>query len=110
MDFVLLSERLEGDMELLRDLAALYIKEYPVQLERLQSAVLSSDIPRIQRAAHKIKGTATSFAAAPAVELARELVGANDFGDGTEISKMAGRLSDELRRLHFALEQFCSGS
>jgi len=106
VDFELLSERLEGDTELMREMAALYIEEYPKQFEDLQNAVHSSDLPRIQCAAHKIKGTARSFAAAPAAESARELEETLEIGDGRAISEMVERLSHELRRLQFALEEY----
>jgi HPt (histidine-containing phosphotransfer) domain-containing protein len=106
MDFDLLLHRLEGDVELLRELAALYVAEYPNQLEDLLSAVSCNDLQRVQLAAHKIKGTARSFAAAPAAEAAGDLEETKEFGDGTAISEMAGRLSHELHRLRFALENF----
>ena len=98
-------ERLDGDVELLRDLAALYSVEYPKQLKDLRNAVAAGDVRQIQQAAHKINGTARNFAAAPATEAAQTLERIKDFGDGSTISKLADRLSHELRRLQTALEE-----
>ena len=105
MDFNLLLERLGGDTELVRELADLYIVEYPKQLADLQSAVAASDLKRVHQAAHKIKGTARNFAAAPAEECARALEETKEFGDGAAIAEITNRLSDELNRLQAALER-----
>jgi len=105
MDFELLMERLGGDTELARELADLYLVEYPKQLADLQSAVRAGDLKRVQQAAHKIKGTARNFAAAPAEECARALEESKEFGDGAAIAEITNRLSDELQLLQAALEQ-----
>jgi len=104
-DFDLLLDRLGGDTDLVRELVALYIVEYPKQLADLQSAVASRDLKRVQQAAHKIKGTVRNFAAAPAESSAQALEEAKEFGDGAAISEMTTRLSGELRRLQAALEE-----
>jgi HPt (histidine-containing phosphotransfer) domain-containing protein len=105
MDYDLLLERLGGDTELVRELAALYIVEYPKQLADLESAVAARDLKRVQQAAHKIKGTARNFAATNAADTAQALEQTKELGDGTEISETAGRLALELRRLQTALEE-----
>ena|SRR5436190_15818505 len=107
-DFNLLLDRLGGDIELVRELVDLYIVEYPKQLADLQSAVASRDLRRVQQAAHKIKGTAKNFAAAPAEKSARALEETKEFGDGAAISEMTNRLSNELRRLQSTLEEVSS--
>jgi HPt (histidine-containing phosphotransfer) domain-containing protein len=104
MDYDLLLDRLGGDTELLGELVALYIVEYPKQLAELQSAVDARDLKRVQQAAHKIKGTARNFAAIPAAEAAQVLEETKDFGDGVAISEKTNRLSHELLRLKAALE------
>jgi HPt (histidine-containing phosphotransfer) domain-containing protein len=104
-DLDLVLERLEGDVELLREIATLYITEYPNQLQGLLDAVSAGDLNKIRRVAHKIKGTAWSFAAGPATEAARNLEETN-FTDGRDASEMAERLSHELGRLRLALEEF----
>ena len=105
MDRDLLMDRFGGDRDLLHELATLYFVEYPKQFEELRSAVAARDLKRVQQAAHKISGTARSFAAAPAAKAAHALEQTREFGDGASISEMASRLAQELRRLQTALEQ-----
>jgi HPt (histidine-containing phosphotransfer) domain-containing protein len=105
VDFTLLLERLDGDVYLMRELAALYILEYPRQLQSLIDAVSSGDLQRVQHAAHTIKGTARSFAAMPLEQAASALEDAKELGDGIAIWQMTERLSHELRRLEHALEK-----
>jgi HPt (histidine-containing phosphotransfer) domain-containing protein len=105
-DLELVLGRLDGDLELLRELATLYIVEYPNQVQDLLDAVSGGDADKIRRVAHKIKGTAWSFAAGPATDAARTLEETKDFTDGRDASELAGRLSQELGRLRLALEEF----
>jgi HPt (histidine-containing phosphotransfer) domain-containing protein len=105
-DLDLVLRRLDGDIELLQELATLYITEYPNQLQGLLDAVSAGDREKIHRVAHKIKGTAWSFAAEPATEAARKLEETKDFTDGRDASELAERLSHELSRLRLALEEF----
>jgi HPt (histidine-containing phosphotransfer) domain-containing protein len=103
-----LLERLGGSMELLRDIAVLFLTEYPRQLQEVQNAVEARNVKGLQTAAHKIKGTARDFAAGPATEAAAALEQTTDFGDGAAITEMLSRLSHELRRLQVALEEVLS--
>ena len=105
-DFDLVLQRLDGDVELLREIATVFFTEYPEQLRDLFDAVAASDLERIRRAAHKIKGTAWSFAADPATKAALELEEMKQFSDGRNPSEMAEHLSHELHCLHLALEEF----
>ena len=99
-------ERLDGDRDLLRELADLYIADYPGQLQNLFDAVEAGDIERIKRVAHKIKGTAWSFGAKPASALAARLEETKEIADGKNATALAKHLSNELTRLHLALEEF----
>jgi HPt (histidine-containing phosphotransfer) domain-containing protein len=105
-DLDLVLQRLDGDVELLRELATLYITEYPNQLQGLLDAVSAGDPEKIHRVAHKIKGTAFSFGAEPATEAARKLEETPEFTGGRDATDLAERLSHELSRLHLALEEF----
>jgi len=98
--------RLDGDVDLLRELVALYIDDYPAQLQKLLDAVAADDMERIHRIAHKLKGTAWSFAAESAAEAARRLEETKEITDGKDAAELAQLLSHELSRLHLALEEF----
>lgn len=64
---------LAGDRELLRELAQMFCEDAPIVFEDLQSAVSSGDPGTARRAAHSLKGSASTFFAQPTVELASQL-------------------------------------
>ena len=53
--------RLDGDLELATQLAAIFIDEYPRMLERLRGAVKSGSADEIRRAAHALKGSVSNL-------------------------------------------------
>jgi two-component system sensor histidine kinase/response regulator len=55
--------RTGGDVDLLRELVALYRADYPRLLEEIRLAVHSGDTARLRRAAHTLKGVAGTFGA-----------------------------------------------
>ena len=56
--------RVDGDESLLADLARLFLEEGPKMLVAIQTAVFEKDAARLERAAHSIKGTVSTFARA----------------------------------------------
>ena len=106
MDLELYAERLEGDVELMRELASLYITEYPGQLNELRLAVSGANARRLRMAAHAIVGTATNFSAPAAARAARVLEVMGESGDLSKSEAAAEVLAAELHRLHLALAAF----
>jgi len=70
LDRELALERLGGDEELLREIARLFLDDYPKLMSELREAVESGDARRIERSAHSIKGSVANFAADPVCEAA----------------------------------------
>jgi len=66
-------ERVGGDEELLREIAVLFLGEYPGLIEDIGVAVATSDPDRLQRAAHTLKGSLGTLGAERAYPLALEL-------------------------------------
>ena len=66
-------ERSGGDAELLRELADLFLTEYPSQLAVLSAGVERADSEEVDRAAHMLKGSVANFGAAAAVNTLLEL-------------------------------------
>jgi two-component system sensor histidine kinase/response regulator len=102
----LFSERLEGDVELMRELASLYIAEYPGQLNELRLALTGANAQRLRMAAHSIVGTATNFSAMAAAGAARVLEGMGESGNLSNAAEAVDALAAELHRLHLALAAF----
>jgi len=100
--------RLDGDLELATQLAAIFIDEYPRMLERLRGAVKSGSADEIRRAAHALKGSVSNFVdggpTATAFEL--ETLGRNRQLDGTPA--ILDRLEQEIGALTVCLQDFQS--
>jgi two-component system sensor histidine kinase/response regulator len=78
--------RLEGDEQLLREVAELFIQDCASLIERLREAVERRDAAELRGAAHRLKGAASNLAAGPVTEAARAL----------EMIAERGRLSEAM--------------
>jgi HPt (histidine-containing phosphotransfer) domain-containing protein len=65
--------RVGGDAELLKEIAVLFLDDYPKSLSELRQAIEAGDARRIERSAHGLKGSVSNFGARPAVEAAMRL-------------------------------------
>ncbi|HVO97754.1 MAG TPA: Hpt domain-containing protein [Bryobacteraceae bacterium] len=89
--------RVGGDADLLKEIAQLFLADYPKSLSDLREAIEAGDAKRMERAAHGLKGSVANFGARPAVEAAYRL----------ETMGHAQQLADVrpvLRALELALE------
>ncbi len=73
MDRAAVLERFEGDMELVREVAELFVADCPHRLNAMHEALTAGDAAALQRAAHSLKGSVSNFSAADAVDAARRL-------------------------------------
>lgn len=65
--------RVGGDVELLKEIAVLFLDDYPKSLIELRDAVQSRDAKRVERSAHGLKGSVSNFGARSAVDAALQL-------------------------------------
>jgi HPt (histidine-containing phosphotransfer) domain-containing protein len=65
--------RVGGDLELLKEIAILFLDDYPKSLTELRAAVETGDARRLERSAHGLKGSVSNFGARPAVDAAFQL-------------------------------------
>src|SRR5580692_1906900 len=82
--------RVGGDVELLKEIAVLFLDDYPKSLDELREAVKSRDAKRVERTAHGLKGSVSNFGAGPAVDAALQL----------ETMGRAQKLVEEQQVLH----------
>ena len=77
-------DRVGGDVDLLKDIARVFLDDCPRSIEELRSAAARGDCPAVERVAHGLKGAASNFGA-------RRVVAA-----GLAIEQMgrAGKLDD----------------
>jgi len=62
--------RVGGDMELLKEIAVLFLDTYPEVLKEIRSATERGDAQMLEQSAHGLKGSVANFGAAAAVEAA----------------------------------------
>jgi two-component system, sensor histidine kinase and response regulator len=103
LDYAVALERLGGDEELLREVARLFLGEYPVLLDDIRAAMQSQDAAALERAAHTMKGSVSNFGADGAYKaaFALEQMGRTRTLDGIEDG--LNRLVTELAHVHSAL-------
>ena len=65
--------RLDGDVDLLRELASLLAEDAPQSLAQIGEAIAARDPLRVEKTAHKLKGSLSPFCAANAFEAAKSL-------------------------------------
>lgn len=65
--------RVGGDIELLKEIAILFLEDYPKVLAELHDAVAANDAKALERSAHGLKGSVSNFGANAAVEAALQL-------------------------------------
>lgn len=72
-DRALALSRVGGDVELLKEIAVLFLNDYPKSLSELHQAVESGDARMLERTAHGLKGSVSNFGARPVVDAALQL-------------------------------------
>lgn len=108
-DSVALWERVNRDIELLRDLVNLFEEQCPVLLDGIQSAIRSSSYADLQKLSHKLKGSLLQFSAQQAAPIASALeeMAKSRKLEGAE--QALNRLTAEIGRLLPALQGMIQG-
>lgn len=68
-----LLDRVGGDEELLREIADIFLSEYPALIEDIRSAISEKDARKLEHSAHTLKGSVANFGAEEATRAAFEL-------------------------------------
>jgi len=68
-----LSDRLDGDMDLLKELITLFIEDSPKLLSDIDKALEDQDFEKLRKVAHTIKGSVSNFSADNAFNVALDL-------------------------------------
>ena len=106
LDRIAALDRVGGDVDLLKDVARVFLDDCPRCLEELRSAAARGDCPTVERVAHGLKGAASNFGACRVVAagLSLEQVGrAAKLGDFApalvKLEVALAALCDELEEL-----------
>ena len=99
-------EGIDGDVELLMELAGAFLEEYPKLLSEIREAIARDDSTALMHAAHTLKGSVGIFAANIAFEAALKLETMGRAEDLANAEEAYAALEEELKRLKPALEAF----
>jgi signal transduction histidine kinase/DNA-binding response OmpR family regulator len=100
----------DGDRDLLREVAAIFWEECPRLLAEINAASLSGDGKALERAAHRLKGSVSNFGASTATDLALKLEMMGRSRDLAGAGETVAGLGEELERLQEALDDFMGRS
>ncbi len=100
-----LLERVDQDLELLRDLVALYARDWPGLVDQLRQALAQGEAANAQRAAHTLKGMTANLSAAGTAETAHALERMARQGDLQGAAGAIDGLVVQLTALEQALQQ-----
>ena len=98
-------EHLDGDGELLKELAELFLAGFPDMLSRARQAVADLDPQELARQAHTIKGCVANFSATRAFKAALDVETSARGGDLAAAQKGCTQLAIEVSRLASALTE-----
>jgi len=98
-------DSLDGDAELLREVAVIFLAQSPKHLEKIREAVSARDPRGLERAAHALKGQAAYLMAETTVELASRLEEIGRAGSIAGSAQALAMLEVELGKLQASLAE-----
>jgi two-component system, sensor histidine kinase and response regulator len=104
LDFEIALERAGGDLELLRDIAALFLEHCDQWMTEIREAAARGDAQAVEHGAHGLKGSVANFGAEAAVEAALRLEQLGRRRDLTVVDKAVHALEIALAALRPELE------
>jgi len=95
--------RVGGDLDLLKEIAALFLEEYPRELDDIHKALATGDAHMLERSAHGLKGSVANFGARTAVDAAFQLEQLGKAGKLDQAPPALSALERTLAYLHAEL-------
>ncbi len=94
-----LLERVDNDRDLMRELLAIFKKDFPRHREELRAAVAGGDLHRVQVVGHILRGMFANLAASRASTIAAQLEQIGDSREGTGLPEAFTALEAESMKL-----------
>ena len=110
LDWSMAVKRLDGDDELLREIAEMLFDSCPGMLADLEQHLVERDQSSLRRVAHTLKNSLDNFGGLRAVEVASRLETAAAQGDFAAAEALLPVCRDETRQLLATLRQFLDGT
>lgn len=95
--------RVGGDLDLLKEIASLFLEEYPRELDDIHKALATGDAHMLERSAHGLKGSVANFGARAAVDAAFQLEQLGKAGKLDQVPPALSALERTLACLHAEL-------
>jgi PAS domain S-box-containing protein len=99
-------EIVDGDREMLREIAAAALEEAPRLQESLRKAVEAEDAAELRRSAHTLKGSMMTVGAGPASRAAQEIEALAKAGDCAGAARLVPQFESTLRSTVEELRRF----
>lgn len=99
-------DSLEGDSELLREIAGIFRTQSSKHMERIRAGVSKQDPKMLERAAHALKGSAANLLAREVMEAASKLEEIGRAGSVAGAKEGLVTLEEVLAKLQLALAEF----
>jgi CheY-like chemotaxis protein len=108
LDVASLRERLQDDVQILGDIAQIFLDDAPNQINEIRAAIAANDAGGVERAAHALKGAALALCATPLAETARRLEFQGRSAELADASRNFETLEAEWARLEPELKSLCT--
>jgi two-component system, sensor histidine kinase and response regulator len=105
LDHAAALRRAEGDVELLADMARIFLQDCPRLIANIRAAVANGRPKEIEHAAHELKGCLGSFVARRGFAAAEKLEILGRTGSLTDARAAAAVVEAEVQRLTPAMER-----
>jgi len=99
-----LSERLDGDMELFRELAELFFDDSRKLMDNIQEAIREGSEEKLRKSAHTIKGSVSNFSAQAPFDAAYDLENIGRKGEMDKAQACFDVLKGSIEKLREAME------
>ena len=94
-------QRLGNDDDLLRDIIQIYLEDAPGMIQKIRAAIEENNADSLQRAAHSLKGLASTLSAHEVVDVAYRLehiAATRNLAEAAKTAAEAEQRVDELSR------------
>ena len=96
-------ERVNRDIELLRELVELFSEQYPALLKNVEAAIKQHSFAEVQKFSHKLKGSLLQFSATKAAATAARLEAMGKSRSLENAERTLAELQEEIKGLMQAL-------
>ncbi|MGL4513078.1 MAG: Hpt domain-containing protein [Lacipirellulaceae bacterium] len=110
IDLSVALRRFRGDVQLLLDMTSFYTDDHPALCDRLDAALDRGDWDELRRAAHTLRGMASTFDADDVTHLAATVESFAGRGDRQLLAPLVPRLTVNAKRLGASLAAWRAGA